>query len=119
MAQAVPPSAFQNAALMLATDQSPIANLGPSFFARFIPYMLATTVAIKLIGGSPQRLIWDQYFAFLRMFIFLRALPTIVTGGRGLLFRALHWTGALHDGGVSDPSFHMAQTDRSRPRAAV
>lgn len=74
-------------ALIIATGESPIRNLGAGFFARFIPYMLATAVATKLTGGSRQRLVWDQYFAFLRMFTFLRALPTLVTGGRKLRFR--------------------------------
>ena len=38
-------------------------------------------------GGSSQRLVWDQYFSFLRMFTFLRALPTLVSGGRNIRFR--------------------------------
>jgi cellulose synthase (UDP-forming) len=74
-------------ALMLATAQSPISHLGGSFFTVFIPYMLATILATKLTGGSRQRLLWDQYFAFLRMFTFLRATGTLVTGGRRLRFR--------------------------------
>jgi cellulose synthase (UDP-forming) len=73
--------------LILTSGQSPITTLGGSFFARFIPYMGITLVAIKATGGSSQRLIWDQYFSFLRMFTFLRALPTLLTGGRNLRFR--------------------------------
>jgi cellulose synthase (UDP-forming) len=73
--------------LILATGQSPISNFGPTFFLRFVPYMLVTMCAVKATGGSRQRLVWDQYFSFLRMFTFLRALPTLVTGGRGLRFR--------------------------------
>jgi cellulose synthase (UDP-forming) len=74
-------------ALILATGQSPIGHVGLSFFARFVPYVASMLLAIKLTGGSRQRLGWDLYFSFLRMFIFLRALPTIVSGGRGLRFR--------------------------------
>jgi cellulose synthase (UDP-forming) len=74
-------------ALILATGESPIRNYGPSFFARFVPYVASVVVATKLTGGSSQRIAWDFYFAFLRMFTFLRALPPLVTGGRRLRFR--------------------------------
>lgn len=73
--------------LILVTGQSPISSFGPGFFLRFVPYMAVTLFAIKATGGSRQRLVWDQYFSFLRMFTFLRALPTLVTGGRKLRFR--------------------------------
>ncbi|HKN62720.1 MAG TPA: glycosyltransferase, partial [Gaiellaceae bacterium] len=73
--------------LILLSGQPPITTFGAAFFARFIPYMAITLVAIKATGGSSQRLVWDQYFSFLRMFTFLRALPTLVTGGRNLRFR--------------------------------
>jgi cellulose synthase (UDP-forming) len=73
--------------LVLLTGQSPIANLGGSFFIRFIPYVLITMLASKLMGGSRQRLLWDQYFSFLRLFTFLRALPVLLSGGRRLRFR--------------------------------
>jgi cellulose synthase (UDP-forming) len=74
-------------ALVLITAQSPIAHLGASFFLRFIPYLALTMLASKLLGGSRQRMLWDQYFSFLRLFTFLRALPVLVTGGRKLRFR--------------------------------
>jgi cellulose synthase (UDP-forming) len=73
--------------LVLVSGQSPIANLGGSFFVRFIPYVLITVLASKLMGGSRQRLLWDQYFSFLRLFTFLRALPVLLTGGSRLRFR--------------------------------
>ncbi len=73
--------------LVLITGQSPIAKLGPSYFIRFVPYVLATMLASKLMGGSRQRLLWDQYFSFLRLFTFLRALPVLLSGGRQLRFR--------------------------------
>jgi cellulose synthase (UDP-forming) len=73
--------------LVLLTGQSPIANLGGSFFIRFTPYVLVTVLASKLMGASRQRLLWDQYFSFLRLFTFLRALPVLLTGGRTLRFR--------------------------------
>jgi cellulose synthase (UDP-forming) len=73
--------------LILVSGQSPISNFGGAFFERFVPYMAITLGAIKATGGSSQRLVWDQYFSFLRMFTFLRALPTLVTGGRHLRFR--------------------------------
>jgi cellulose synthase (UDP-forming) len=74
-------------ALVLFTGQSPIANLGGSFFVRFGPYLVLTLLASKLLGGSRQRMLWDQYFSFLRLFTFLRALPVLVTGGKRLRFR--------------------------------
>ncbi|MFL5961031.1 MAG: glycosyltransferase [Gaiellaceae bacterium] len=73
--------------LILVSGQPPLTNFGAGFFARFIPYMAITLAAIKATGGSSQRLVWDQYFSFLRMFTFLRALPTLFTGGRNLRFR--------------------------------
>lgn len=73
--------------LNLATGESRIRNLGPSFFARFVPYVVSVVVATKLTGGSSQRIASDFYFALLRKFTFLRALPTLVTGGRRLRFR--------------------------------
>jgi cellulose synthase (UDP-forming) len=73
--------------LILLSGQPPITNFGSAFFARFVPYVAVTLAAIKATGGSSQRLVWDQYFSFLRMFTFLRALPTLVTGGRNLRFR--------------------------------
>jgi cellulose synthase (UDP-forming) len=73
--------------LVLLTGQSPIANLGGSFFLRFVPYLIVTLVASKLLGGTRQRLLWDQYFSFLRLFTFLRALPVLVLGGKRLRFR--------------------------------
>lgn len=73
--------------LILLTGQPPLTNFGGAFFARFVPYLLITLAAIKATGGSSQRLVWDQYFSFLRMFTFLRAVPTLVTGGRNLRFR--------------------------------
>jgi cellulose synthase (UDP-forming) len=73
--------------MILVSGQPPIANLGAGFFLRFGPYMVLTLVAIKATGGPSQRLVWDQYFSFLRMFTFLRALPTLVDGGRKLRFR--------------------------------
>jgi hypothetical protein len=54
---------------------------------RFVACLAVTMLAIKLTGGSRQRLVWDQYFSFLRLFTFLRALPTLLTGSRGLRFR--------------------------------
>jgi cellulose synthase/poly-beta-1,6-N-acetylglucosamine synthase-like glycosyltransferase len=74
-------------ALVLFTGQAPIAHLGASFFLRFVPYLVLTMLASKLLGGSRQRMLWDQYFSFLRLFTFLRALPVLVTGGRKLRFR--------------------------------
>ncbi|HEY4450939.1 MAG TPA: glycosyltransferase [Solirubrobacteraceae bacterium] len=74
-------------ALVALSDQSPIAHLGGSFFLRFIPYLVLTMLASKLLGGSRQRMLWDQYFSFLRLFTFLRALPVLVTGGTKLRFR--------------------------------
>jgi cellulose synthase (UDP-forming) len=73
--------------VMLLTGQAPMSNLGGSFLGAFIPYMVATALATKLTGGARQRLLWDQYFAFLRMFTFLRAMGTLATGGRKLRFR--------------------------------
>jgi cellulose synthase (UDP-forming) len=73
--------------LILLSGQPPITNFGGAFFLRFIPYIAITLAAIKATGGSSQRLVWDQYFSFLRMFTFLQALPTLVTGGRNLRFR--------------------------------
>jgi cellulose synthase (UDP-forming) len=74
-------------ALMLMTGESPISSMGLPFFVAFVPYMVATALATKLTGGSSQRMLWDQYFSFLRMFTFLRALLTLVTGGRQLRFK--------------------------------
>lgn len=86
--QAVPHAIFvAMPALILVTGQSPIVGLGAGFFVHFIPYMAATMIATKLSGGSSVRLLWDHYFAFLRMFTFLRASLTLVTGGRRLRFR--------------------------------
>ncbi len=59
----------------------------PLFFVWFVPYMAITLATIKATGSS-QRLVWDQYFSFLRMFTFLRALPTLLSGGRNIRFRA-------------------------------
>jgi cellulose synthase (UDP-forming) len=73
--------------LILLSGQPPVASFGAAFFIRFVPYMAITLAAIKATGGRSQRLVWDQYFSFLRMFTFLRALPTLVTGGRNLRFR--------------------------------
>jgi cellulose synthase (UDP-forming) len=73
--------------LILVSGQPPITSFGGAFFVRFVPYMAITLAAIKATGGSSQRLIWDQYFSFLRMFTFLRALPTLLTGGRNIRFR--------------------------------
>ena len=73
--------------LILVSGQPPLTNFGGGFFVRFVPYMAITFAAIKATGSSSQRLIWDQYFSFLRMFTFLRALPTLVNGGRNLRFR--------------------------------
>ncbi|HZT53613.1 MAG TPA: glycosyltransferase [Gaiellaceae bacterium] len=72
--------------LILVSGQPPIATLGAGFFARFVPYLALTVAAIKATGGASQRLVWDQYYAILRMFTFLRALPTLLTGGRRLRF---------------------------------
>lgn len=74
-------------ALVLATGQAPISHIGGPFFARFVPYLALTMLASKLLGGSRQRLLWDQYFSFLRLFTFLQALPVLLTGGAGLRFR--------------------------------
>jgi cellulose synthase (UDP-forming) len=73
--------------LVLITGQSPIANLGSSFFILFAPYLVLTLTASKLMGGARQRLLWDQYFSFLRLFTFLRALPVLLFGGKRLRFR--------------------------------
>jgi len=73
--------------LILVSGEPPLTTLGPGFFARFVPYLAITVTAIKLTGGASQRLVWDQYYSFLRMFTFLRALPTLVGGGRRLRFR--------------------------------
>ena len=73
--------------IVLATGLTPITNLGWSFVERFLPYFLSTMLVIKLTGGKSQRILWDQYFAFLRTFTFLRALPTLLTGGRHLTFK--------------------------------
>ena len=73
--------------LMLVTGQSPMSVVDRSFLVTFIPYMTATALATKLTGRSHQRLLWDQYFAFLRMFTFLRAAGALITGGRKLRFR--------------------------------
>ncbi len=73
--------------LILLTGESPVRNLGPVYFLTFFLYMATTMLATKLTGGASQRMVWDQYFAFLRMFTFLRAMGTLVTGGRRLRFR--------------------------------
>lgn len=73
--------------VILLTGQTPIKNLGVGFFARFAPYVASLLIATKLTGGPHQRPGWDLYFSFLRMFIFLRALATLVTGGGRLRFR--------------------------------
>ena len=73
--------------LVLISDQSPIAGLGSGFFIRFVPYLALTIVASKLLGQGRQRFLWDQYYSFLRLFTFLRALPVLVFGGKGLRFR--------------------------------
>lgn len=73
--------------LVLISDQSPIAGLGASFFIRFVPYIVLTVLASKLLGQARQRFLWDQYYSFLRLFTFLRALPVLVFGGKSLRFR--------------------------------
>ena len=73
--------------LVLISDRSPIAHLGASFFIRFAPYLLLTVVASKLMGQARQRFLWDQYYSFLRLFTFLRALPVLLLGGKQLRFR--------------------------------
>jgi cellulose synthase (UDP-forming) len=73
--------------IVLATGLTPITNLGWSFVERFVPYVVSTILVIKFTGGRSQRMLWDQYFAFLRTFTFLRALPTLITGGRRLTFK--------------------------------
>ena len=73
--------------LIVASGQTPLTDFARPFLERFVPYVVLVIVAIKATAGSRQRLVWDQYFSFLRMFTFLQALPTLLTGGRRLGFR--------------------------------
>ena len=89
-------------ALVLISDQSPIAHLGASFFLRFAPYLLLTILASKLMGQTRQRFLWDQYYSFLRLFTFLRAIPVLLLGGSRLRFRVTpkSASGRLHRRGL-------------------
>lgn len=88
--------------LVLISDQSPIAHLGASFFVRFAPYLVLTVLASKLMGQARQRFLWDQYYSFLRLFTFLRAIPVLLLGGGRLRFRVTpkSASGRLHRRGL-------------------
>jgi hypothetical protein len=53
-----------------------------------------TILASKLMGQARQRFLWDQYYSFLRLFTFLRAIPVLLLGGKRLRFRVTPKSGS-------------------------
>ena len=86
-------------ALVLLSGLSPMATSAPEFFLRFAPHLVLSVVAATLAQRGANRIVWSERFAVARMFIFLRASVTLVTGGRRLAFTVTPKVASVSAGG--------------------